>query len=232
MNNNLYDEKLFEQYKQVFDQIGKRIGEDDFRTLRLFDIKLRLALGIIIDFDSTISYTRTKITRETYISLVKLTELWNAYESFLQFTGVFFGEKNKYNIIKNNDINNNETKNILSGALETLKKYYNENDGFKRDFDILIKRLRIKAMNRDQDENLKKYNKLIKYLQTGSEKDIITIIELIYVFRNLFYHTGETGQMGAKNLNNRKKVIDLCRKTITNYMLCVSIILIKKIIAF
>jgi hypothetical protein len=77
-------DKLFERYAKNIRPSMKHCDETP-RPLRLFDIKLRLALGIQIDFDSEIAQTKTPIVKDCYALLVKLVELWNACEAFVQY---------------------------------------------------------------------------------------------------------------------------------------------------
>jgi len=225
---NLFCEELFEQYKKVFKETSKRLGKSISRNLRLFDIKFRLVLGINVDFDPAIAYTKTPETRNTYISLVKLVELWNAYEVFLIYTGEQCGNNSKYSIIKDKKANTAESQKILIDALETLRKFYKESKSFKTDFDEFLERTQEKALCRNDVKRHSKLKNLEKYISTGSAKDTILIIELIYLFRNMFYHTGESAKIGARNIRNRQKILELCYKTLADYMLTVCIHLLPQ----
>jgi len=77
---------LFEKYSQSFDKLKENLQDELPRSLRLFDIRLRLAIDIQIDFAGEVSFTKTKEVRDTYALLIKLTESWNAYEALYHYT--------------------------------------------------------------------------------------------------------------------------------------------------
>ncbi len=64
--------QLFHQYEQNLSLL-RELEEDSFpRSLRLFNIRIRLAMDIQINFKGMISLTKTKDVRDTYVLIVQL----------------------------------------------------------------------------------------------------------------------------------------------------------------
>lgn len=79
MNNkiNIY----FNNYKSQYDKYLEIMESDIFRSLRVFDIRMRLSLDISVTFNGTISYTKTKSVRDTYSIIFNLLEVFFSLEA-------------------------------------------------------------------------------------------------------------------------------------------------------
>ena len=83
MNKDILN--LFDNYNQIFKKLENLLQDEMPRSLRLFNIRLRLAIDIQIDFKGEISLTKTKEVKDTYVLLIRLMEIWNAYEALFHY---------------------------------------------------------------------------------------------------------------------------------------------------
>lgn len=199
---------LFHNFIQSFERLKYLLQDDLPRSLRLFNIRLRLAIDIQIDFKGEISLTKTKEVRDTYVLLIKLMESWNAYEALFHYVK----ETNKYantreSIYKTYSqtfLTEVGSLSILKETLDTLKTKYNNENDFKTDFIQLIKR--IENDGRIRPKLTESCKNIIEYFEGNKNISGIEIIALIYAERNMYYHNGETAKMGMK-YSNRQHLI-------------------------
>jgi len=83
--------QLFKQYDQSVSRLRELEQNNLPRSLRLFNIRIRLAMDIEISFRGEISLTRTKGVKETYVLIIQLLELWNAYEALSHYVNEVTG---------------------------------------------------------------------------------------------------------------------------------------------
>ena len=79
MDLNDYYEELFKLYVETFSTLKKNYKENFPKLLRRFDIRFRLAYSLEIEFNDSISYTKTKGTKDAYKELHKLSNFWFAF---------------------------------------------------------------------------------------------------------------------------------------------------------
>ncbi|WP_033408740.1 hypothetical protein [Psychroflexus tropicus] len=215
--------ELFHQYNQKFETLKEFMQDELPRSLRLFNIRLRLALDIQIDFKGEISLTKTAQVRETYVKIIKLMEMWNAYEALFHYAkdiGKYANPKaNKAKIYSQTLLKEIGSLTVLKQATDNLKNNYANKAGFKEDFDQYIKRIenddRIKKTLTDDSVSMK------KYLNSQESISGIEILSLIYAERNMYYHNGETAKMGMR-YSNRKLLIDIYRTCLIIHTLMVT----------
>lgn len=207
MDNNT--SAYFEQYDHSIEKIKNLLKDELPRSLRLFNIRFRLAIDVQIDFKGEVSLTKTKDVKETYVLLIKLMEAWNAYEALFQYVK----NTGKY-IIPNQSIYKAYSPtflleigclSILKETLDLIKEKYNSDNSFKNDFIELINRIKDDTKI---SRNLKMSCEIItKYFNGIGSISGIETIALIYAERNMYFHNGETAKMGMK-YGNRKFLID------------------------
>jgi hypothetical protein len=184
--------------------------------LRLFDIKLRLALGIRIDFDSEIAQTKTPIVKDCYALLVKLVELWNAYEAFVQYAKTkraARGRDEKFALIE--AIDPQAAAEPLCAGFAALVKLC-ENKRFADDFDLF--KNKVKEQSAIKDVYKKRLEEISACLKKKTNNGNDALMRLIYIERNLFDHSGEAVKMGME-YRNRKKQLTLYYDTLREYIL-------------
>jgi len=203
MDNEM--KELFQNYNQNYSQFKDLMQANLPRSLRLFNIRLRLAIDIQIDFKGEISLTKTKEVRDTYILIVKMMESWNVYEALYHYTK----EKDEYANTKTS-IYKTYSQTLLKEAgslallketLDNLKQKFNNKENFKQDFEELIRRI-------EKDERIKSKltescKSILEYFEGNKTISGIEIIALIYAERNMYYHNGETAKMGMRYINRQ-----------------------------
>lgn len=219
--------KLFEKYNESFNRL---IGLPQYelpRSLRLFNIRFRLAIDIQIDFKGEISLTKTKQVRDTYVLLIKLMEIWNAYEALFQYAKDTQKYANaKESIFKGysqNFLTDVGSLIILKSTLNEIKSKYNDDSNFKNDFNQLIKRI-------EDDDRIKhtlteSCKSIIEFFEGTKSISGIETIALIYAERNMYYHNGETAKMGMR-YGNRQFLL----RTLTSGFYRHMLLLITKIL--
>ncbi len=229
MKNNLDDEIgiLFEEYNRSFEKL--KVLQRDLmpRSLHLFNIRIRLALDVIIDFKGEISLTKSKVVRDTYILIMRLMESWNAYEALFHYAKDINKCSNPnggiYKAYSQMFLMEIGTLSIFRNNLEELRLKYSTENSFKNNFVQLINRIQ-------EDDRIKPRlssdcKVIMDFFEGGKEISGIEIIALIYAERNMYYHNGETAKMGM-NYGNRQFLIRSLTTSFYKHML----ILAKSII--
>ena len=188
------------------------------RSLRLFNIRIRLAIDIEINFKGENSLTKTKNVRETYIQIIKLMEMWNAYEALSHYAKDVSSHVNKgvtkSRIYTQEFLKKVGSLQILNNTLEVLKLKYDESDKFEVDFKQYVER--INTNKHLTSSTLKDDAKsVLLYFQEQKSIHGIEILSLIYAERNMYYHNGEAAKMGMLYSNRKyliEKYIDVLRE--------------------
>ena len=209
--------ELFEQYNLKYKSLKDLMQDEIPRSLRLFNIRFRLALDIKIDFKGEISLTKSKEVRDTYVIIIRLMETWNAYEALFHYVkelGKYANPKaGKSKVYSQKNLKKVGSLQILKNSLDDLESEYHKNSKFKSDFDQYIERI-------NNDDRIKQTltndaNYVLEYFRGEKSISGIEILSLIYAERNMYYHNGETAKMGMR-YTNRKKILN-------NYLECLSI---------
>lgn len=200
------------QYYSAFDQHLNELRDleqDDLpRSLRLFNIRIRLAMDIQIDFSGGISLTKSKDVRDTYVLIIQLMELWNAYEALSHYaeevTDHVAKKVSKSKIYSQKYLREVGSLENLESVLVNIRESYKRSRTFKEDFENYLDRI-------EHDQKLSKTLKedassIRKFAASQKEISGIEILSLIYAERNMYYHNGETAKMGMR-YSNRKKLI-------------------------
>lgn len=203
-----------------YDKNFKKLEKNSSRTLVLFNIRLRLALDIQVNFSGKSLKIKKKIILETYSKLIKLVELWNAYEAFIQYTnelGKYGNSKNnKAKIYSQSFLKEIGSLSVLKQLLNELKSKFIKDNNFKKDMNGYLKHI-----ENDKRIGKKLTNDIISvknYFENEKEISGIEILSLIYVERNMYYHNGETARMNMQ-YNNRKLLLDDYRKCLHEHVL-------------
>ena len=243
---------LFEDYLKIY----KKLADEKYldqkkaldRPLRLFDIRLRLALGIKVDFDSKIASTKTKPVKECYACLIKLVELWNAFEALVVFDFIRNGKKGKCKWFELVEKAGPVANKYLEKGFDQLKTMY-KTTTFQNDFEAYIEKVKDDVIVTEKEDksllidtktgrNLSKkkmiaakidpLNDVLLCIKTDKKIELSYLVTLIDIERNLFYHIGEAARMGMNSYANRRKLLELYIKTFSDYMLAFSIELLRK----
>lgn len=215
--------QLYFEYERNLRKLRELEQDDLARSLRLFNIRIRLAIDIQIDFKGEISLTKTKEVRDTYVLLIQLMELWNAYEALSHYvsevTDHVAKKVSKSKIYSQAYLKQVGSLSVLANTMKSIKESYKKSNTFRDDFESYIKRIeedgKLSKTLKNDAESIREYTK--------EEKDIsgIELLSLIYAERNMYYHNGETAKMGMR-YSNRKKLILLLKTALLEQTLMVA----------
>ncbi len=203
-------------------------GDDLPRTLRQFNIRIKLSLDIKIDFEGKIEVTKSSTVRELYSLLIKLLEIWNSYEALKHYTieiGVASRSESIYKMYSQKFLKDFGCLQILRETLDQLKDKYKNSHTFSGDFRTYISRI---DSNSEISTNLKNSCKsILEYFEGTKIISGIEIIALIYSERNMYYHNGETVIYGMYH-NNRKILLTELIDCFIEYILWLIIKILKE----
>lgn len=220
---------LFAVYENAFNEIKEVMQDELPRTLRIFNIRIRLALDININFNGELSLTKTPEVKATYIKIFKMLEKWNSYEAFTHYANSIDGytkqKESPYKAYLKVINDNSGCTNILIQKSNELKVKYKLDSRFKTSIDEYFSRI-------ETDINIKeglKDNCRTLYLYIRGDSSITghEILGLIYAERNMYYHNGETAKMGM-NYSDRGRLIDILSETIEDYILKIAAYILSK----
>jgi hypothetical protein len=225
-------EKLFKLYQKSFKALSA-VEEDDIpRSLRLFNIRLRLALDMKVDFDGAYSLTRTKVVRETYSLIFRLLEAWNAYEALSHYAkevSHYVGSGGaKSRIYSKEILENSGALAALKEALVWLRDEYTRDSRMRKSLNDYFGRINNDVLlGKTIKDDAKSISEFLRGL-----KDIsgVELISLFYAERNLYYHNGESAKMGM-NYRDRKKLISKYRDVLLDNLLMISVFIMDEQIA-
>ena len=221
--------QLFFQYSSRFDELRDLEQDELPRSLRLFNIRQRLAADIQINFKGEISLTKTKEVRETYILIIQLMEAWNAYEAFSHYANEVSShvakKVSKSKIYTKAFLTTVGSMQTLESALTWIKSEYDKSNRFNKDISQYISRI-------EQDSQLSSKLKedaksLLDHLNNMKTISGYELLSIIYAERNMYYHNGETAKMGMA-YSNRKKLINKYREILFEHMLKLAIHIIDE----
>jgi len=221
---NLFNDyrKAFSDYEELKERT--RIPEDILKT----DIRIRLALSLKIEFDSSISYTRTQPTRIFFTLIFKLVEIWFAYEGIYSMC-------EKEALVKSDRTKSDPFSIIMISELgldEIMNKYirYQNKNIYK-----VVKTLPdfIKYLNhlKEQSTGKTQINLIDKYINNAKGKkkpEFNQILSLIYAIRNMYVHKIETPLTGVENYSTKIEVIKNCNDFLTLVNLKIATFILKK----
>jgi len=179
--------------------------EDIFpRELRLFRVRLRLAIGLKISFDKNFAMVANEPTEKAYIEIMKCNEAWFSYEAMNKLC-------QKWNLKK---ISITSMADIFDAPTLTLFNIKNEIDNFNNEVKTVI------CANPKIAVDIEKY---LTFLEGAVEKDALKniirptiskittkqdwenkeIFGVLYATRNISVHQGETAKSGVKFYKNK-----------------------------
>lgn len=217
----------FNDYKNQYDKYQEIMESDIVRSLRVFDIRIRLSLDISVSFNGTISYTKTKSVRDTYSLIFNLLEVFFSLEA-LRHCGHEMG----YNS-NNGPIQSFSLELIKNAQLYDDLKYYSEKlkslcksksffNNINQYFNRFINDQRISNQIKDNIRNIIGYLKSKDIELSGKE-----FIALAYAERNMYVHNGETARMGMINYNHRKEILNILYEYVSIFTLKIITYILK-----
>ena len=223
--------QCFNDYKDKFDDLIK-LSEVDFpNSLRLFDIRFRLALSLQVGFDSSISYTNTETTRKTYSLIVRLNDLWFAFEGLyklcaeVSYLKINPTKSDPFSIEKVTALN-------LDNKVTEFGDYLNENiyqnSRLKADFINYLQYLNDNSEGRTQPRLLDSFK--VKATNNKYPK-FNEILSLVYGMRNMYVHKTDTAKSGVSRYKTKIELLKDCNDFLTLVSLSISTKIINEKIA-
>lgn len=83
MNKDILN--LFEKYNLSFKKLKDLLQDELIKSLQLFNLRLWLSIDIQIDFKGEISLIKSKEVKDTYVLLIILMEICNAYKALFHY---------------------------------------------------------------------------------------------------------------------------------------------------
>lgn len=225
-DNEIAFHAYFNNYKLKFDEL-KELTEDNLpQNLKLFDIRLRLALSLQVGFDSSISYTSTENTKKTYSLILKLNDLWFAYEGLYKLCS-----ENLY--LKSNStksdpfIDQKITDLLLDNKVQSFGQYLHDNtyvsQKIKNDFVNYLLYLKANSTGATQPRLLESFR--LKAINNDYPK-FNEILSLIYGIRNMYVHNTDSAKSGVNHY--KTKILSL--KNCGDFLILVCLSISNKII--
>ena len=217
----LFRSTYFDSYKLKFDEL-KELTEDKLpQSLKLFDIRLRLALSLQVGFDSSISYTSTETTRKTYSLILKLNDLWFAFEGL--YTLCSENSYLKSNSTKSDPFTDQKTTDLmLDDKVLKFGEYLHANTyvntKIKNDFVSYLQYLKANSTGTTQLRLLESFRQ--KAISDAYPK-FNEILSLIYGMRNMYVHSTDTAKSGVNNY--KTKILSLKNCSDFLILVCMSI---------
>jgi hypothetical protein len=207
-NAEIFD-KEFDTYISRFDTLKELTEGEISQSIRLFDIRFRLALSIQISFDHTISYTKTESTRKTYKLILALNDLWFAYEGLYKVCS----EKgfSKSNPTKSDPFTSEKVTDLSldSRVVEFgayLKNTVCQNDRSKEDAIGYLSYLGKHSFKKVQGH----LNRFENNVRKEKAPEFNQIMSLIYGMRNMYVHNTDTAKSGVRQYKTKIELLKNC----------------------
>lgn len=224
--NDTIFEMDFETYKSRFIEL-KELSEYELpKTLCLFDIRFRLALSLQIGFDNTISYTKTKKTRKTYNLILKLNNIWFAYEGLYKLC--YEMSYLKSSSTKSDPFTKEKvTELLLDELVNNFGKYLNDNiygnTRLRNDFINYLDYLKCNSKGKTQMRLLESFS--IKVSNNKFPK-FNHILSLIYGIRNMYVHNTDTAKSGVNQYKTKIEAL----KNSNDFLRCATLRIATKVL--
>lgn len=220
--------ELLKAYLDLYEELSNLTGDNLPKRLRQFNIRFKLSLDVTIDFKGEIPLTKSKSVRELYSLLIKLLEIWNAYEALKHYSyelGLISKNESIYKAYSQKLLKEYNCLEILKETLDELKQKYLINRTFESNIRGYMSHIENDSEIRS---NLKKSClSILEYFNDEKPISGIEIIALIYAERNMYYHNGETAILNM-NYKNRNELLTILLKCLIIYILTLIIEILKR----
>jgi|GEM_PF-6935814 hypothetical protein len=197
--------KYVETYKHYLEELKDELPP---RELRLFDIRIRIAIDMVVGFYGVVSYTKSSLVAEAYASQIRLMELWNAYEAFIKYLDYLElsrGKEAKYKLIKSDLMQNSGARETIDEFFKEIKVHYEYDEAFRQDYHQYISRMKRACINQKLAETCAS---TIEYLSGKKGLSGYELFALVYAERNMYLHDGESAKLGW-NYKRRNLILAL-----------------------
>ncbi|HGY9581379.1 TPA: hypothetical protein ACOJPN_005095 [Vibrio harveyi] len=198
-NEWLYD-WWYSEYLEEFETYNEYTEGEWAQNIKVFDIRLSLALSSKISFDSNFRYTKTEKSRDVSRLTLMLSNQWFCFEALLDVCkehGYLANSRSKTTSISL------ETLELLSQEFEferAIDSFWNinrdlirSNSKFRPDLQKFVAYLSEKASKGQKKSLLHVHNKFTN----NDDFEVHDVLALAYATRNQYVHAGDTPKSGV-----------------------------------
>ncbi|MBS4686333.1 hypothetical protein J4G63_03545 [Aeromonas sobria] len=216
-------EKLIESFEGEIDQ-----------DIRLFDIRLQMALSTNITFNPGFRYTNTDTSKDVSRLTLKLSNVWFSYESLLK-------AYDNSSLLTNRSKTTSLSEDILDELLgeyhfdiitKSFRQYHSDNihcnSKFREDSQRYIDYLTSGATSNSQKRAL---HRIFNIFTNNEDMAINDVLSLVYAVRNQYVHSGESPKSGVKYFSTKIEVLKNAHDFLVLICLRLATLLIDKRLA-
>lgn len=208
-NEYLYD-WWYSIYLDEFEIYNEYTEGDWDKGIKVFDIRLNLALSSNITFDKDFRYTKTDKSREVSKLTLMLTNQWFCFEALLSVCkshGLSKNTQNKTAALTEETISLLESEYEFNRAIDSFWDFntnlINSNGLYRYDLQDFVAYLNEEASRGQKRSLLHVHNKFTNNDQFSIEN----ILALAYAVRNQYVHAGDTPKSGVKYYTTKIAVL-------------------------
>lgn len=172
------------------------------QKLRLFRVRLKLAIGIIVDFDLAYAMVKNGPTKDTYIHLLKGNEAWYSFEAMKVFCDSFrwnSSGSNKYQLLTSPELNTIDINNALIATNTQIQLNIYSKPQIKEDV-----RKYVGFLGRHSEGGLLTRLAITENkIDLAQPLDSIDLLALAYSIRNSYVHQGVSALSGIEKYKNK-----------------------------
>jgi hypothetical protein len=229
--SNIVFKEMFKEFNQE-SEILKAIANsnlDEFeniipRHLRLFEIRLRLCIGIEINFNTKYALVKNENVKETYVHMLKCNEAWFAYEAMKKYATEIGITKSSirtpvdiFTVEKLNEIPRLEEIIVMINKMISSKI-----TGKAKIQEDITNHVDFLTQNMNSNRLKEVLGSTKAKLEKKEGLDHKELLAIVYAARNVFVHKGETAKSGIKYYNNKIKLL----KILYDYIILMELALI------
>lgn len=217
--NQFLLKSLYDRYSENSKQLIPKIRQD--RAVSEFDRfnkRFKLSWGMEIKFTDSLSITRED-TRACYILMLKISDLWFAFEHLVQTACDVIpkdeDQNSKVNCYSKSTLERLGFDSITSSFNELLKSQVLHQAAWRREVYLLIQYL----VNNTERGAQKLIADALQHLRESRELEAKHIFALAYGVRNIYVHKGVAAALGSKNYKVKRAFYLVMYDTLILYSL-------------
>lgn len=180
------------------------------RELRLFRVRLRLAIGLNIGFNEDFAMVKNEPTKKAYVEIMRCNEAWYAYEAMKKMCEIWNLKKancrTPVDIFDAATLNNFNIISVLEEFNNQLQNQIYSKSSVSTDISNYINFLIAEVDSNSLKQVLQPIISKFATMQNWEHKEILAVI---YATRNVFVHKGETAKSGIKCYKNKTTLLKI-----------------------
>ncbi len=208
-NESMFD-WYHDDYEISYEKLIESFEGDIDKDIRLFDIRLQMALSTNIIFNSGFRYAKTDTSKEVSRLTLRLLNVWFSYESLLNAC-------NNSSLLINKSKTTSLSEDILEELLgeyqfeimtESFWKHHSDkvhsSSKYREDSQRYIDYLKDGATSKSQKRAL---HNIFNIFTNNEDMTINDVLSLVYAVRNQYVHSGESPKSGVKYFTTKIEVL-------------------------